>query len=677
MINSFQRSILTSVLILFSMLGYSQFLSTEKYPVYDGRDLGLTYTPSASTFKIWSPVAEKAELILYRSSLGQDKIASYPMQRSSAGTWVKKLDRNLKGVYYVFRIFTHGKWLAEVPDPYAKAVGTNGRRAVVIDLKETNPFGWESDKSPVFSGRKDLKPGMGGLPVDAIIYEAHVRDLTIGESSAVQKKGKYLGLTEEAAMNIGGVQTGLDHIQELGVTHVHLLPSYDFFSVDESRPDSLQYNWGYDPLNYNVPEGSYSTNPADGITRIKEFKQLIQALHRKGLRVVMDVVYNHTMLTENSYFNQLVPGYYYRQKENGDFSNASACGNETASERPMMRKFILESVKYWVEEYHVDGFRFDLMGIHDIQTMNQLSKELHAIKADILLYGEGWTAGSSPLPDSLRALKKNAYQLDRIAVFSDDLRDGIKGSVFEHADKGFASGKAGMEETIKFGVTAACRHPQVDYSKVNYSKGPYASEPGQVISYCECHDNHVLWDKLAISNSEASTEDRKKMHQLSLTIVLTSQGISFLHAGTEFLRSKKGVENSFNAGDSINAINWFEKADNSDVYQYIRALIQMRKDHPAFRLTQQQQISSLIEFDQHAVPGLVSYRVDGEKAGDNWKKIQVIYNGSHQDRSVTLREGSWNLFSIGNKITNPLLTQQKVEGSILVPSFGAAILYRN
>jgi pullulanase len=309
--------------------------------------------------------------------------------------------------------------------------------------------------------------------------------------------------------------------------------------------------------------------------------------------------------------------------------------------------------------------------------MNQLSKELHAIKPDILLYGEGWTAGSSPLPDSLRALKKNAYQLDRIAVFSDDLRDGIKGSVFEHTDKGFASGKAGMEETIKFGVTAACRHPQVDYSKVNYSKGPYASEPGQVISYCECHDNHVLWDKLAISNSEASTEDRKKMHQLSLTIVLTSQGISFLHAGTEFLRSKKGVENSFNAGDSINAINWFEKADNSDVYHYIRALIQMRKDHPAFRLTQQQQISSLIEFDQQAVPGLVSYRIDGEKAGDSWKKIQVIYNGSHQDRSVTLREGSWNLFSIGNQITNPLLPQQKVEGAILIPSFGAAILYRN
>ena len=677
MIKSFQKSIYTFILILLSMLGYSQFLSTEKYPVYDGKDLGLMYTPTASTFKIWSPVAEKAELILYKSSLGQDKIAVYPMARSTSGTWVKKVDRNLKGVYYVFRIFSHGKWLAEVPDPYAKAVGTNGKRAVVIDLKETNPFGWEKDKSPIFSSRKDLKAGIGGLPVDAVIYEAHVRDLTIDESSAVQKRGKYLGLTEDAAMNIGGVQTGLDHIQELGVTHVHLLPSYDFFSVDESRPDSIQYNWGYDPLNYNVPEGSYSTNPADGVTRIKEFKQLIQAMHRKGLRVVMDVVYNHTMLTENSYFNQLVPGYYYRQKENGDFSNASACGNETASERPMMRKFILESVKYWVKEYHIDGFRFDLMGIHDIQTMNQLSKELHAIKPDILLYGEGWTAGSSPLPDSLRALKKNAYQLDRIAVFSDDLRDGIKGSVFEHADKGFASGKPGMEETIKFGVTAACKHPQVDYSKVNYSKGPYASEPGQVISYCECHDNHVLWDKLAISNNDATIEDRKKMHQLSLTIVLTSQGISFLHAGTEFLRSKKGVENSFNAGDSINAINWFEKADNSDVYQYVRALIQMRKDHPAFRLTQQQQISSLIEFDQHAIPGLVSYRIDGEKVGDSWKKVQVIYNGSNQKRSVKLREGSWNLFSIGNHVINPLLFKRKMEDLIEVPAYSAAILYRD
>jgi pullulanase len=446
--------------------------------------------------------------------------------------------------------------------------------------------------------------------------------------------------------------------------------------VDESRPDSLQYNWGYDPLNYNVPEGSYSIDPSDGKSRIREFKQLIQAMHRKGLRVVMDVVYNHTMLTENSYLNQLVPGYYYRQKENGDFSNASACGNETASERPMMRKFMIESVKYWVKEYHIDGFRFDLMGIHDIETMNLISKELHAIKPDILLYGEGWTAGSSPLPDSVRALKKNAYRLDRIAVFSDDLRDGIKGSVFEHADKGFASGKPGMEETIKFGVAAACRHPQVDYSRINYSKAPYAAEPGQVVSYCECHDNHVLWDKLAISNSKDSVEVRKKMHQLALTIVLTSQGISFLHAGTEFLRSKKGVENSFNAGDTINAINWFDKADNSDVYQYVRALVQMRKDHPAFRLTTQKEISSLIRFDEKTPTGVVSYIVDGSAVGDSWQKIQVIYNGNSTARNIAIGNGKWKLFSRGEQLVHPDLFREKLEKNVDVPAFGAVILYQ-
>lgn len=665
------------ILIFQLMFGYSQFLSAEKYPTYTGSDLGLTYSPASSTFRIWSPVAEKAELILYKSSLGKDKLETIQMDRSVFGTWVKKVSKDLKGVYYAFRIFHHGKWLDEVPDPYAKAVGTNGRRAVVVDLKETNPLGWEGDRSPIFSKRKNLKPGIGGLPVDAVIYEAHVRDLTIDESSGVQYRGTYRGLSEEATMNIGGVQTALDHIQELGVTHVHLLPSYDFYSVDESRPDSLQYNWGYDPLNYNVPEGSYSTNPSDGKTRIKEFKQLIQTMHRKGLRVVMDVVYNHTMLTENSYFNQLVPGYYYRQKENGEFSNASACSNETASERPMMRKFMIESVKYWVKEYHVDGFRFDLMGIHDIETMNQLSRELHAIKPDILLYGEGWTAGSSPIPDSLRALKKNAYQLDRIAVFSDDIRDGIKGSVFEHTDKGFASGKQGMEETIKFGVTAACKHPQVDYSKVNYSKAPYANDPSQVVSYCECHDNHVLWDKLAISNSKDDVESRKKMHQLALTIVLTSQGISFLHAGTEFLRSKKGVENSFNAGDSINAINWFEKADNSAVYQYIRALIQMRKEHPAFRLTSQSEISKLIRFDDKLTNGVVAYTINGEQAGDNWRKIRVIYNGNSTAQSITMEPGNWKFFSRGAQLVHPVLSTEKVGASIEVPAYGAAILYQD
>jgi pullulanase len=403
-----RKSILIFLLMIQGMFGFSQFFNTEHYPAYAGTDLGLKYSAASSSFRIWSPTAEIVELVFYSSSLGNEHREALNMEKGENGTWVKTVMGNKKGIYYAFRIFTKGRWLHEVPDPYAKAVGTNGKRAVVVDMNETNPQDWTKDTSPVFSSRKGLKPGIGGLPVDAIIYELHVRDASIDPQSGIKAKGKFLGLAESGTVHSSGVKTGLDHLKELGVTHIHLLPSYDFFSVDESRPDSMQYNWGYDPLNYNTPEGSYASNTADGKTRIKEFKQMVQAMHNKGLRVVMDVVYNHTMLTENSYFNQLVPGYYYRQKEDGSFSNASACGNETASERPMMRKFMLESLAYWVKEFHVDGFRFDLMGIHDIETMNQISATLHKLKPDILLYGEGWTAGSSPIPDSLRALKKNA-----------------------------------------------------------------------------------------------------------------------------------------------------------------------------------------------------------------------------------------------------------------------------
>ena len=672
---------LARAIFLFFMLsvhqGYGQFLDTKIYPVYHGDDLGLTYTPQQSVFKIWSPTADAARIIFYGSSLGKDQLGSHLMTKSANGTWTISFDKDLKGQYYVFQVLVNDKWLAEVPDPYAKAVGTDGKRAVVIDLKDTNPTGWAEDQSPVFSSRKNLEKGMGGLPVDAVVYELHVRDATIHPTSAVSNKGKFLGLTEGGVVNEWKVVTGLDHLQDLGVTHVHLLPSYDFYSVVESKPDSTQYNWGYDPLNYNVPEGSYSTNPADGVTRIKEFKTLVQSMHKKGIRVVMDVVYNHTMLTENSYFNQLVPGYYYRQNESGGFSNASACGNETASERPMMRKFMLESLKYWVNEYHVDGFRFDLMGIHDIETMNLISKELHDLKPDILLYGEGWTAGSSPLPDSVRAIKKNAHQLEGIAVFSDDLRDGIKGSVFDHADKGFASGKQDMEESIKFGVIAALDHPQIAYQKVNYSKAPYAKSPAQVVSYCECHDNHVLWDKLAISNSTDVFETRKNMHLLSLSIVLTSQGISFLHAGTEFLRTKRGVENSFNAGDSINAINWNDKLQYLDVYEYVKALIKMRKDHPAFRMITQSQIAGLIRFDEPTTKGLVAYEINGGSVGDRWKNIRVMYNGSAAAQQVKLSKGAWNVYVSNNQLNNSIKSNQKVQDSIELKPYSATILYKN
>jgi pullulanase len=665
-------------MILFGLLNFifakSQSIY-DSYPVYKGNDLGLTYSKKQSTFRIWAPTAEKVQLIFYNRGDDHIETGLFDMDKGADGTWVKKVARDLEGKFYVFKVQVNGKWLNEVPDPYAKAVGINGKRALVVDRKNTNPPGWEKDKSPAFENK-----------TDAILYELHVRDASINENSGIKNRGKYLGLTETGTKNQDGLSTGLDHIKELGVTHVHLLPVYDFYSIDESKLDKPQYNWGYDPVNYNVPEGSYVTDPNNGWKRIREFKQMIQALHQNGLRVVMDVVYNHTRLTEESNFNQLVPGYYYRQTADGKFSNATACGNETASERYMMRKFMLESVLYWVNEYHIDGFRFDLMGVHDIETMNLISKELHKIKPDILLYGEGWTAGSSPLPDSLRAIKKYAYKLDRIAVFSDDIRDGIKGSVFEWADKGFASGKPGMEESIKFGIVASCKHPQVDYKKVNYSKAPYSAQPWNTITYCECHDNHVLWDKLAISAKNATESERREMDKLAMSIVLTSQGISFLHAGTEFLRTKKGVDNSFESPDSINAIDWSLKTSNKEIYEYVKGLIKMRKEHPAFRMKSVKEISENIqffisqedgvmieniEFLKTRQKGIISYIINGQKVKDKWKKILVVLNGNETKRPFGLPGGIWKM-----AIWNNQYEEADIPSHFFVGPYSCSILYQ-
>jgi len=659
------KQLLLFILISMTLSLRAQIPDFSRYPVYKGDDLGLRYSKAGSSFKIWSPEAEKAELIFYAEGSGGAAMQTISMSKAESGTWAAEVKGDQQGRFYVFRVFVNGKWSDEVPDPYAKLLGVNGRRAVVGDLTTTNPTGWGNDRSPDFGSKDPGTKKVTNHNTDAIIYELHVRDASIHSSSGITKKGKFIGLAETGTRNQSGLSTGIDHLKELGVTHIHLLPSYDFFTVDESKLDSPQYNWGYDPLNYNAPEGSYSTNPYDGITRVREFKQLIKTLHDNGLRVVMDVVYNHTMFTEKSWFNQLVPGYYYRQKADGSFSDATACGNETASERPMMRKFILESVRYWVQEYHVDGFRFDLMGVHDIETMNLISRELHALKPDILLYGEGWTAGSSPLPDTLRALKKNAHLLDRIAVFSDDIRDGIKGSVFIHDEKGFASGKTGLEETIKFGVTAAVKHPQVDYMKINYSKAPYAAEPQQVVSYCECHDNHTLWDKLAISAKDATVAQRTEMHKLSLTIVLTSQGISFLHAGTEFLRNKNGVENSFNSGDSINAINWNLKTDNKAVFDYVQALIKMRKAHSSFRINNAKAIAANIFFQPNLPKQVIAYTINGKAVKDTWKKIFVAFNGGTRDSDIKLPSGTWKVFIADNsvKVLKPVSEMLKIQPS--------------
>jgi pullulanase len=607
-----------------SITVHSQKKMEAHFPVYDGLDLGLTYRPTASSFRIWAPTATAVKLKIYSTPLEGIPLQVINMKPAQQGTWTAVVKKNLTGNYYAFSIKYQNKWLTEVPDPYAKATGTNGQRAMVLDLKDTHPPGWEKDTSPALPH-----------PTSAIIYELHVRDASIAVNAGIKNKGKFLGLTETGTTNKEGLSTGLDHLTELGITHVHLLPCADFNSVNELRPN-LQYNWGYDPQNYNVPEGSYATEAGDGRIRIKEFKQLVQTFHQKGLGVIMDVVYNHTALTAGSNFNLLVPGYYYRHTPNGEFSNATACGNETASEKAMMRRFMIASVLYWVKEYHVDGFRFDLMGVHDIETMNAIADTLRSIKPSLLLYGEGWTAGASPMAENLRAIKKNVASLHHIAVFSDDMRDGIKGSVFEPDHKGFVSSGIGAEESIKFGIVAACPHPQIKYEKVNYSKAAYATAPDQVITYTECHDNHVLQDKLAIAAKEATTAQRKEMHKLALTIVLTSQGISFLHAGTEFLRTKQGVENSFQSGDSINAIDWSLKTKNQDVFAYVKRLIQLRKNHPAFRMETAAQIKENIQFIDSLPAGIVAYHLNGKAVQDSFSKIQVWLNGSNKEQFFNL-----------------------------------------
>ena len=517
-----------------------QYDGYDEFPTYMGNDLGLSYAKASSTFKMWSPEAQAVKINIYQRGDGDNLIISQQMKKEKDGVWSFEMNGDAKSMYYTYQVKQRGQWFQEKPDLYAVAVGVNGQRSMVIDMNETNPEGWENDVRPPLKNYTDI-----------ILYELQIRDMSIHESSGAENKGKYLALTETGTKSPEGLSTGLDHMKELGITHAHLLPTFDHRSIDETRLDEAQYNWGYDPLNYNVPEGSFSTNPYDGGIRIKEFKEMVQTFHENGIRVILDVVYNHTGQTEDSNFNQLVPNYFYRQNSEGGFSDASACGNETASERYMMRKYIIESVKYWVNEYHIDGFRFDLMGIHDMETMNEVSAAVREIDPSIFVYGEGWTAGSSPLPSEEQALKANTYKMENVAAFSDDLRDGLKGSVFEHEQRGFVSQGDNMKESIKFGIVASTQHPQLDYQAVNYSKAPWASEPSQTISYVSCHDNHTLFDRLKISNPDASEAELIQMHKLAETIVLTSQGVPFLHAGMEMLRTKNGEENSYQSPDEI------------------------------------------------------------------------------------------------------------------------------
>lgn len=617
-----------------------QFVS---YPSYSGDDLELLVDASGTHFRLWSPKASAARVNLYHNGRAGAPYLTLPMTFDPlTGTWSASAPGQLYGKYYTFQIEQGGKWLAETPGVWAKAVGINGARAAIIDFSKTNPEGWSEDKGPALANF-----------TDAIIYEMHHRDMSMHPNSGIANKGKFLALTEHGTKSANGETTGIDHLKDLGITHVHILPSYDYNSVDETQLPSNQYNWGYDPLNYNAPEGSYSTNPSDPAARVREMKEMVKALHDAGIGVIMDVVYNHTAQNDDSNFSLTAPGYYYRHRDDGSYSDASGCGNETASDRQQMRDFIVNSVKYWADEYHIDGFRFDLMAIHDTETMNEVASELKKIRPDIFVYGEGWTAGDSPLAPERRALKENVSKMKDVAVFSDDIRDAIKGHYSDAMDRGFASGKPGQEETVKIGIVAATDHPQVDYSKGSNSKFPYAKSPEMIVNYVSCHDDLTLTDKLRKSMAGEPEKNMLDVAKLAQTIVFTSQGTPFMFAGEEIFRDKKGVHNSYKSPDSINAIDWNKKADYKDQYNYYKGLTELRRNHPAFRMTNAADIAKHLVFDKidsKKTPNLISYSLKENANGDSWKEIKLVFNGAAETRTVDIPKGNWMIVASDGRI---------------------------
>ncbi len=641
-----------------------RYYSYSDFPDYDDSDLELSVDSTGTHFALWSPEAEAVEVFLYNTGRNTPPFMTLPMEKYDRGIWRTAVADRLYGKFYTFRIKHNGLWLDETPGVWAKAVGVNGKRAAIIDFAKTDPEGWNNDKGPAIR-----------TITDAVIYETHVRDFSISPSSGIANKGKFLAFTEQETSSPAGDRTGIDHLKHLGVTHIHLLPTSDFDSVDETNLPANQYNWGYDPLNYNVPEGSYSTNPSAPAARIREMKEMIKSLHDNGIGIVMDVVYNHTADAVRSNFNLTAPGYYFRQRPDGTLSNASGCGNETASERQQMRNFIVNSVKYWVKEFHIDGFRFDLMAIHDIATMNCISAELHKLNPNVIIYGEGWTAGDSPMPRDQLAFKENVSAMHGIAVFSDDLRDAVKGSLWDTYDGGFICGNHGYEETVKIGIVASTPHPQVDYTKGKNSKIAYASSPQQIINYVSCHDGLTLSDRLALSMPEASEQQRKRAARLAHTIVFTSQGTPFFLSGEEMCRTKNGDYNSYKSPDSVNAIDWALKHSHADQHDFFRQLISLRRQHPAFRMTSADDIARHLKFDKVDIDNVISYSLTDHANGDTWQEIKLVFNGNDRPVTVNIPTDEWIMIAHDGRI-NPDGMGTIRSRNITVPPVSALILAR-
>ena len=608
---------------------------------------------------------KQVEIHIYEDGQGGKAIKTIKMKASGENRWEATVKGDLKGKFYTFDI---GK--GETPGVFAKAVGVNGMRGAIVDMAETNPQGWENDQRPVIQS-----------PADLVIYEMHWRDFSIDASSGLKNKGKFLALTEPKA---------IEHLKSLGVNAVHILPSFDYASVDETRLDTPQYNWGYDPKNYNVPEGSYSTDPYNPVTRIKEFKQMVQALHKAGIRVILDVVYNHTFNIDHSNFQLTYPDMYYRKTADGKYSDGSGCGNETASEKPLMREFMLESVKYWIDEYHIDGFRFDLMGVHDIETMQQIRAEVNKIDPSIDIYGEGWSAGSCAYPVDKLAMKANTQQLNGIAAFSDDMRDALRGPFSDDHKGALLAGIPGEEESLKFGIVGGIAHPQVDMTKVNYDKKPWTNNPTEQISYVSCHDDMCLVDRLKASipsltdmniPEKERTAELIRIDQLAQTAVFTSQGVPFILSGEEMLRDKKGVHNSYNSPDSINHLDWNNLQRYPQLFTYYKNLIQLRKNHPAFRLATGDKVRQHLEF-LPAVNSkdvkqdcLVGFLLKDLQGIDAWKTIVVIYNFNKEAKEMAIPEGNYTIACCNGTIDEAGLGE--VSGKeVLVDGQSALILFQ-
>lgn len=575
----------------------------------------ITYTKRGTTFALVAQKAQSVNLNIYAEGIGGKPVKTVAMRKGEKGVWKAVVKGDLKGRFYTFNVKQDGKMLGETPGLFAKAVGVNGKRGAIIDMAATNPEGWESDRA------------LGYAPTDFIVYESHNRDFSVSRKEA-RYPGKFMALTESWA---------IEHLKSLGITAIHLLPSFDYASVDEEHLDRPQFNWGYDPLNYNVPEGSYSTNPFKPEVRVKEFKQMVKALHDAGIAVILDVVYNHTMDIHNSNFQRTNPDVFYRKNDKGEYSDGSGCGNETASENPLMRQYMIESFKYWADEYHLDGFRVDLMGIHDIATMNLIRE---ALPKNVLIYGEGWSAGSCAYPVEKLAMKANIYQMPGIAAFSDEMRDAIRGPFSDDHQSAFLAAKPGHQESIKAGIVGCIEHSQVDYSKVNYSKKPWAAEPTQMMAYVSCHDDLCLVDRLKASIPGIGTDELIRLDLLAQTAVFTSQGVPFMLSGEEMLRDKKGVHNSFKSPDSINQLPWDNMQKYPQVFAYYQGLIALRKAHPAFRLGSAELVRKHLEF-LPVGEGLVAFRLKDNAGGDAWRDIYVVLNANKYACMVDVPEDAY------------------------------------